>query len=61
MLRPVLENADQPASQPCEQIRRVERIDDGRRMGIEERNQVDIGGEIQLMRAELAHAEHDPP
>ena len=31
-----------------------------RRLRIEENHKVDVGGEIQLMRAKLAHAEQDP-
>ena len=60
MLGAVLEDADQPPGQPRKQLGAIERIGDRRRVGIEEHDQVDVGGEIQLMRAELAHAEHDP-
>ena len=37
-----------------------ERIDDRGRCRIEEDDQIDVGREIQLVRAELAHAEDDP-
>ena len=60
VLGAVLQDAHEPARQPRKQVGRVHRIDDRRRFRIEEDDQVDVGGEIELVRAELAHAEHDP-
>ena len=57
----VLQDAHQPPRQPrTNSSVAVERIEDRRRVGIEEHDQVDVGREIELVRAELAHAEHDP-
>ena len=59
MLGAVRQDADQPPRQPREQVGGVERVLDRLRFRLEEQDQVDVGGEIQLSGAELAHAEHD--
>ncbi len=56
----IREDADEPPGQSREQVRRIERIADRRSFGIDEQDQVDVGGEVELARAELAHSEHDP-
>ena len=60
MLGAVLQDAHQTLRQARKQFRRVHRIDDRRRLRIEEDDEIDIGGKVELVRAELAHAEHDP-
>ena len=60
VLRAVLENAQQPARQAHEQVGGLHRVDDGRRFGIEEHDQIDVGRKVELARAELAHAKDHP-
>ena len=60
MFGAVLEDAHQPARKPHEQVGCIHGIDDRGCRRIEEDDEIDVGGKVQLVRAELAHAEDDP-
>ena len=60
MLGAVVQQPHQPPREPREEVGGLQRIGDGRRFRIEEDHEVDVGREVELVGAELAHAENDP-
>ena len=60
MLCPVLKDSDEPACQADKEIDGLIGLDDGRRVRIDQHDQVDIGREVQLIGTELAHAKQNP-
>ena len=50
----------QPLGQAHEQDLRLDALAHPHQLAVEEHDQVDVAGIVELARAELAHAEHDP-
>ncbi len=57
----VVQDANETSGEARKQFRRVHRIDNRRGIRIEENDKVDIGGKVELVRAELAHSKDNPP
>ena len=55
----LLEDAHQAAHHPAVDFRPVDRVDKDAAFGIEEDDDVDVGGIVELVTAELAHADDD--